>query len=534
VPPVGATLAGAFVAAVRREGLEPDPTLRLLSDHGPNPAAAPPEVLAGDVPVLRDPYDLGPLHEQLVAGPERVRRGAWYTPRWLAEELVALAVGDRGVVADPSCGGGVFLLAAADHLAARGHDPTEVVDQLWGCDLDPLAVAVAEAALWWWSARAGAAVRMGDRLVVGDALTDVAVPVAAAVVGNPPFLGQLRSDTTMSDQRRAALQARFGGVVRPYTDTAWLFLVLAVRAVAPGGRVALVQPQSVLGARDAAGVRTAVAELADVVDTWADNGAAFDASVSVCAPVLVRRDTDRGEVEARPRWTDALADVRHVPRIPSLNSRVLAEVATVHAGFRDEYYGLVDAIGEGGAGPRLVTVGAIDPCTHLADRPVRFANRQWRDPRVDVAVLDGRARRWAEVQAGPKILVATQTRVVEAVADPDGRLLGSVPVLCVRPHDVAQLWHLVAALHAPVISAWVVRRTIGTALSADACKPTAAVLCDLPLPEDGPAWDRAAALARRVSAGDAELDDLARAADAAYGIDDAGLHDWWTTRRPQR
>ncbi len=536
MPPVGATLAGAFLTAVRREGFEPDPTLRLLSGHGPNPAAARPEVLAGDVPVLRDPYDLGPLHERLVAGPERVRRGAWYTPRWLAEELVSLAVGDRGVVADPSCGGGVFLLAAADHLAARGHDPAGVVDQLWGCDLDPLAVAVAEAALWWWSARAGDAVRMGDRLVVGDALTDVAVPVATAVVGNPPFLGQLRSDTTVSEHRRAALQARFGDVVRPYTDTAWLFLVLAVRAVAPGGRVALVQPQSVLGARDAAGVRAAVAELADVAETWADDGTTFDASVSVCAPVLHRRDRDGGALDAeiRPPWTDALADVRHVPRAALAAAAVLADAATVHAGFRDEYYGLVAAVGEGGTGPRLVTVGAIDPCTHLTDHPVRFANRQWRDPRVDVAVLDGRARRWAEVQAGPKILVATQTRVVEAVADPDGRLLGSVPVLCVRPHDVDQLWHLVAALHAPVISAWVVRRTIGTALSADACKPTASVLGDLPLPDAGPAWDRAAALARRVSAGDAELDDLARAADAAYGIDDAGLHDWWTTRRPHR
>lgn len=531
MPPVGAALAGAFAVAVRRDGFEPDPALRLLTDHGLDAARD-----AGDLPALRDPYELGLRHEHLVVGAERVRRGAWYTPRWLAEELVTRAVGDRGIVADPSCGGGVFLLAAAEHLAARGHAPAEVIDQLWGCDIDPLAVAVAEAALWWWSARAGDAIRMGERLVVGDALTDVTVPVSAAVVGNPPFLGQLRSDTTVSDERRAELQARFGNVVRPYTDVAWLFLVLAVRSVAPGGRVALIQPQSVLGARDAAGVRAAVADLADVVGTWADDGTAFDASVSVCAPVLHRRDRNVGSAEAvaRPRWTDALADVRHVPRAALAGAAVLGDQASVHAGFRDEYYGMVAAVAEGGPGPRLVTVGAIDPCTHLADRPVRFANRRWSDPRVDVAGLDGRARRWAEVQAGPKILVATQTRVLEAVADPDGRLLGSVPVLCVRPGDVDRLWHLVAALHAPVISAWVVRGTIGTALSADACKPTAAVLCDLPLPEDGPAWDGAAALAEQVSAGDAALEDLARAADRAYGIDDADLHEWWTARRPHR
>lgn len=527
---IATTLAGAFDVAVRRDGLTPDPTLRLLADHGRSPGSE-----VGEVPELDGPYDLGPLHERLVVGRERARRGAWYTPRWLAEELVARAVGERGVVADASCGGGVFLLAAADHLASQGHAPAEVIDQLWGCDIDPQAVAVAEAALWWWSARAGDPTSAAERLVVGDALVEVSIPAVSAVVGNPPFLGQLRSGTTMSDERRAALRARFGEVVRPYTDTAWLFLVLAARAVAPGGRVALVQPQSVLGARDAAGVRAAVAELAEVADTWVDDGTAFDASVSVCAPVLRRRAVgDAVRAEPTLRWNEALADVRRVPRAPVASAAVLGDQASVHAGFRDEYYGLVGAVAEGGPGPRLVTVGAVDPCTHLADLPVRFANQRWRDPRVDVAGLEGRARRWAEVQAGPKILVATQTRVLEAVADPEGELFGSVPVLCVRPHDTDRLWHLVAALHAPVISAWVVRRTIGTALSADACKPTASVLCDLPLPDPGAAWDAAAELARQVSAGDADLDELARAADGAYGIDDAGLRDWWGERRPRR
>jgi len=520
VPSVASTLAGAFDAAVRRDGLTPDPDLALLAGVVPD----------GDPAAVHGPHDLGPLHERLVAGDERTRRGAWYTPRWLAEDLVRRAVGGRdGRVVDPSCGGGVFLLAAADRLVADGVEPADAVARLWGCDVDPLAVAVCEAALWWWSARAGCPTRV--QLAVGDALTDVELPRAGAVVGNPPFLGQLRRDTAVSDQRRAELQARFGAVVRPYTDQAWLFLLLAVRSLEPGGRVALVQPQSLLGARDATGVRADVDQHADLVELWVEDAPTFDGAVPVCAPVLQRRTSGATPAGPARSWTDALADAREVPPVALAGGTLLGEVAVVHAGFRDEYYGLAGAVAEGGPGPRLVTVGAIDPCRLHDDRDVRYARRRWRDPRVDVAALEGRARRWAQVQAGPKLLVATQTRVVEAVADPDATMLGSVPVLCVRPQDPGRLWHLLAALHAPAASAWLVRRTIGTARSADACKPTVASLGALPLPPEGPAWDRAADLARRCSEGTATIDDLAAAADAAYGIDDPAVQRWWSARR---
>jgi hypothetical protein len=526
VPSLEAVLAGAFEAAVRREGFRPDPGLRLLADR---------DVAVHGGHHVGDPHELGPLHERLVAGDERVRRGAWYTPRWLAEDLVSRAVGERGTVVDPSCGGGVFLLAAADHLVAGGVEPADALDRLWGCDIDPLAVAVSEAALWWWSARAGCPRRLGDRVVVGDGLAGLGLPRAGAVVGNPPFLGQLRSWTTMSDERRADLQACFGEVMRPYTDEAWLFLLRATMCLEPGGRAALIQPQSLLGARDAGGVRAAVDELADVVDLWVEGDATFDGAVPVCAPVLRRRPAGTPpRARGASGWTDALADARGVPRVELAGRPRLGELASVHAGFRDEYYGLVGAVAEGGPGVRLVTVGAIDPCRVLADRAVRFADQRWDDPRVDVSSLTGRARRWSEVQAGPKLLVATQTRVLEAVADADGVLLGSVPALAVRPQDPGKLWHLLAALHAPVVSAWLVRRTIGTARSADACRPTAAALSEVPLPPDGRAWDLAADVARRCSQGRATLGELGAAGDAAYGVDDPALRTWWSARLPRR
>lgn len=520
-----AALAAAFQVAAAREGLRPPPWLALAGAVGEDAQLA----VAG-------PDELGPLHERLVGTGEQVQRGAWYTGPALAAELVAHAVPDRraaslGPIVDPACGGGVFLLAAADRLLSLGADPAAAVACVQGWDVDETAAAVAEASLWWWGARRGVEVRPCVR--VGDALLDQ-VGRAGTVVGNPPFLGQLRSATAVDPVQRVALRRRFGDAVRPYTDPAWLFALAAVEQVAPGGRVALLQPQSFLAARDAAAVRARIDASADLVHLVVDDGSAFDANVQVCAPVLRRRPAT-----STPRandWVGALADVRGIPAPPLRSERVLGDLATVHAGFRDEYYGMVDAVSEAGertTGLRLVTAGGIDPC-RLLTRGERFAGRRWDAPVIDTARLAGRAARWAEVQAGPKVLVATQTKVIEAVADPDGTLLGSVPVLCVRPRDPGRLWHVLAALHAPSATAWLLRRSAGTALSADAIRPTAALLTGLPVPADGSAWDRAAAAARAVRDGAGDAAELGRLADAALGVDDPDVLAWWDARRPRR
>lgn len=519
----GSVIAASFAARCRADGLVPPPGLRLLAWHQPGSV---PEPLDG-------PHALGRLHERLVSGTERTRRGAWYTPTWLAELLVERAVARPGPVADPTCGGGVFLLAAADRLRQLGATVPDIVGSLlWGADTDDVAVAVTEAALWWWSADAGAPTLAGtSRLVHGDPLLDIEIPRSTAVVGNPPFLGQLKSRTTIDDQRRLALKARWGGAVGPYTDSAWLFLLAAVDAVEPGGTVALVQPQSVLAARDAGPVRAAVDARAELVDCWFDDGSTFAAAVQVCAPVLHALGARTND------WLAARARALGIPEVDLGDGPTLGDLAEVTSGFRDEYYGLVAAVRERGpeeATPRrLVTVGAIDPL-ELRAGAVRFSRRRWLDPVVDVSRVDGRACRWVESQTRPKLLVATQTKVVEAVVDEPGDLVGSVPAIPVCPRDPDDLWRLAAALHAPAVSAWMLRRSAGTALAADAAKPTKALLASLPLPVDRAAWELAAEAARGLAAGSGGWASFGRLADAAYGIDDPHLLAWWLSRRPVR
>jgi N-6 DNA Methylase len=111
-------------------------------------------------------YDLGtvnedvlkPLYEQLVDPETRHDLGEYYTPDWLAEEVVCAAAspwisaGNRPRVLDPTCGSGSFLRAVLHFLRAATGAPTDpqglladLLERVVGMDVNPLAVIVAKA-----------------------------------------------------------------------------------------------------------------------------------------------------------------------------------------------------------------------------------------------------------------------------------------------------------------------------------------------------------------------------------------------------
>ena len=85
----------------------------------------------------------------------------------------------------------------------------------------------------------------------------------------------------------------------------------------------------------------------------------------------------------------------------------------------------------------LVTAGLIDPALcRWGQAEARFAGRRFAAPLVDLdslAAADAKLASWVSARLRPKLLVATQGKVLEAVADQVGRLVPSVPVIAVEP-----------------------------------------------------------------------------------------------------
>jgi hypothetical protein len=216
-----------------------------------------------------------------------------------------------------------------------------------------------------------------------------------------------------------------------------------------------------------------------------------------------------------------------VPRLPALGTTgILGDRVRLTANFRDQYYGLVPAVSEDGDGPALVTSGLVDPgrC-HWGDRPVTFAKRRFHRPTVDLRRLTASMRRWADGMLVPKVVVANQTRVIEAVADPDGSWIPSVPLVTARPTSPVDVRAVAAVLTSPVASAWAWHRAGGTGLSAAAVRLGPRWLAELPWPSG-----ELGGAVEALGAGDVEA--CGDAVTAAYGVEPVGLGEWWRRGLP--
>lgn len=522
-------------------------------------------------------------HQHSFGDAERHARGIHYTPPRVAAGLVEVALADVAPAArigDPACGTGVFLVASAEHLRRHGATVESVIDdQIFGMDIDPVAVALARLELALWAARHTGSCREvpTGHLGVGDGLVDADRLVCRgpldAVVGNPPFGSQLKGDTVRSRSERRRLEGVFGRGALGSADTAALFLERSVGLVGDGGVVCLVLPASLAAASGAARVRDAVSVRGRPEAVWlGGTDVGFDASVEVWAPVLgVGRPTpgpiaryrgatvDPLDVIGRPteggNWAPLLVDVptaRHAPAPGGTGPRgaALSQIATVTAGFRRHFYGLaphvVDDPGHQTPWPVLVTTGAIDPFRHRVDEPVRFARRNWRRPVVDLASLGAADRdlaEWVRTVLEPKVLVAAQGRVVEVVVDVEGVMVPSTPTVAVvpRPDAPTTLWHIAAVLSSPEATRRLHLEAGGTGLAAGVCRVSTGFVAATTMPADLSTWDRAASAARRATEAaqrcdaatwEAELDRMARVAPPGDADSVEALQRWWRERRP--
>lgn len=434
----------------------------------------------------------------------RAIRGAYYTPPELVDRVLALAW--RSIeahpdypvrVCDPACGSANFLTACLQQGRHRGLNV-----RVEGADIDPIAAWMANTALKACS-EAGSdvpgtgCVRTGDGLIGSlPGLPDGARPDSTngspldwpqafdLVVGNPPFLGQLGLTTARSRESAAYLRRESSGVVAGYADTAAAFLWRSVMLAKPGGVIGLIMPRSFLRARDAAAVRSFVASSCESIATEMIDDPSFDAGVAPC--ILVMRRTADDDKQRPRRASASVVEVAEASRPPTLSL-----ICEATADFRDEYYGLQPFVIDDLHGnmddvrfPRVITCGMIEPGVSLwGIRPSRLYKRLWQRPRVDLSALtrDSRMQAWAQRRLVPKVLVATQTRSIESVADPNGQWLPVTPVISVTPRPGISVDQVQRALRSETASDFARRAAFGTGLSPGVFRLSAAQIGVLPL-----------------------------------------------------
>lgn len=533
-------------------------------------------------------YEALLLRDASAVGSTRARLGAVYTPRPLALALTRDAwsrltpAPHRPLVLDPSCGSGRFLLASVD-VAAAAHAPLPI---LHAFDIDPCAIFITRALLHSHPLLArdssSIATTIASRIRWCDALATSHPPdTFDLVLGNPPFLNQLERTSARAAAQARALTSATQGVIRGYADTASAFLHLAITLTRPGGVTCMIQPLSVLAARDSRPLRAWSSRTASLQSLWVGDTHAFAASVYACALTLRKRDhapsrprdplpitlsrgvppvaAARVRATSTTRWSVlasracGVPNLRLDPHLPTLRTWLDAT-----ADFRDVYYALRDLIidappsldASAGRNANLIPIlntGLIElAATSWGRAYARLFRQRWLRPAFDLALAQQHPflTRVLPLRLRPKLILATQTRVVEAFVDAQGTWMPTTPLISLTPRDGApDLYTIAAALCSPVATLVAARRTFGTSMSPRAIKLAAREVLDLPIPNDVAALAPAAHAFREAAAAHADPDQsryaaalhtYAHHAVAAYALPapdhDRILH-WWHARR---
>lgn len=511
---------------------------------------------------------IGFVYEQSLDSSTRRHGGVHYTPYEVAKRLARITLNELplGPVCDPSVGGGAFLLAAAEHLAEKGASPSKIIkDYLWGIDLDEGAIEVARASISIWGSTK-VWIIANDHLVVANSLKNGMMSFSTppkdgfiAVIGNPPFQNQLQETTVRPIEETQKLREKWKVNAGPYADTAGYFLLVALSMLSSEGKCLLIQPQSILATVDAKPIREKLNQEATLEGIWIGGADIFEAGVNVCAPLLSKclRQTPvniwtgteitqlQKKLNQGENWSSAMAIAQGVP-ILKLKGNRLEERASATAGFRDQFYGLAPHVCEFKTGMEsvapLITVGMIDPLTsRWGSDEFRYAGKSWLKPVVDLTSLlanDKELYEWVQDRLKPKVLLATQTKVLEVLPDPKGQLIPSTPTISIEcgPEDI---WKIASALSSAAISAYAFSRVAGSALSSETIKLSAKQVNALPLPIISDYWEQASQSAQEAFNSKSKdekrnkMKEMSHKISLAYGCNDKLLEEWWVNRLPK-
>lgn len=253
---------------------------------------------------------LGSIFEHLIPHEEQILLGQFYTPRPVADLLVAFTIdGDRPFVVDPGCGSGTFLMSAYSYLAhAARLSHKELLSIIWGFDLSPFAAELAVINLYrqdmsefqnfprivpgnFFDRHPGETVEFPSARVTVGSPSKIPVPIPKfdCIIGNPPYLRSQNQDDLDPGYRKQLFgaAAKVGVDAPAKTDLFAFFIYHTMRFMKPGSRLGFVTPTSWLTADYASSLQKALLGEVRVVAVITSSAESFFPQVDVNALLLV-------------------------------------------------------------------------------------------------------------------------------------------------------------------------------------------------------------------------------------------------------
>jgi len=178
---------------------------------------------------------LGLLYQSLCYIGERKASGSYYTPAWLAKQLVVnhlpMLQPDHTVL-DPSCGTGIFLLQLPEKLPLQN---------IYGNDINPVSVALARInlALKYHITTPEEVEILQNNISVSDFLTDH-LGSYDFILGNPPWGARLSAGQKRMYQKK--YQCAIGSTAEIFD----LFLEQSIKQLTHKGVLSFVLPEAIL------------------------------------------------------------------------------------------------------------------------------------------------------------------------------------------------------------------------------------------------------------------------------------------------
>lgn len=242
------------------------------------------------------PEDLGRVYEALVPPEERRRLGHFQTPSAVVTLMVQWAIhNNAATVLDPGVGAGVFLESAFARLRTLSRPAAVAVKQLYGVDVNPIAVAMTALGLElmvrgeYPHGTCSASVEVAD--FVAGARRIGERDSFDAIVCNPPYS---RHHELVNGYKEAAGQAAEIALGLPLSRLASLYVHFFARALSllsPGGRLAFITPREYLEVGYARPLRQRLLENFRVIAVvlFPDNSLVFPGVLTSACISLIER-----------------------------------------------------------------------------------------------------------------------------------------------------------------------------------------------------------------------------------------------------